>query len=431
MPSARVTRLRIQRHLMMWSWLYAAMTCGVATSAPPKPVASSPVITDSTPGHSAKLEAVIKGAKNLYLVASDGGNGFGFDWADWAEPKLIGPKGELKLTELKWKSATADWGQAQVNRNADGGELRINGKAVSFGIGTHANSVIHFELPDGYEKFVATVGIDNGGSDQGGGSSVQFLVYTETPGPIGQNAPVDRTPENAVAGLDVTDGVELQLFAAEPMLLSPSNIDIDHLGRVWVCEVVNYRRFANGNNPERTEGDRILILEDTNGDGMADKETVFYQGRDIDSAHGVCVLGNRVIVSAGDSVFSFYDDNGDSKADRKEVLFTGIKGTQHDHGFTVLRSAPTVDCTSTSATAVKNCTIQMVRSSSTLLAMKCELLASRIRKAWPSAANWMAAKSILWAGTSATTGNCASTASARSGSPTTMTTATKAFASTT
>ena len=42
---------------------------------------------------------------------------------------------------------------------------------------------------------------------------------------------------------------------------------------------------------------------------------MFYQGREIDSAHGVCVLGNRVIVSAGDSVFSFYDDNGDLKAD--------------------------------------------------------------------------------------------------------------------
>ena len=150
----------------------------------------------------------------------------------------------------------------------------------------------------------------------------------------------DRTPEGAVAGLDVADGVELKLFAAEPLLLSPSNIDIDHLGRIWVCEVVNYRRFANGSNAERAEGDRILILEDTNGDGMADKETVFYQGRDIDSAHGVCVLGNRVLVSAGDSVFSFYDDNGDLKADRKEVLFTGIKGTQHDHGIHSFQFGP-------------------------------------------------------------------------------------------
>jgi putative membrane-bound dehydrogenase-like protein len=319
---------------------YLAAALGVSALAnqacladPPKPIASTSIVSTETPGHAAKIEADIKGQKNLYLVVTDGGNGFGSDWANWAEPKLVGPKGEMKLTDLKWKNASADWGNVGVNKNVNGGDLRIAGKPVEFGIGTHANSIIHFELPEGYDKFVARAGIDNGGSDQGMGSSVQFFVYTSAPGPIGQNAPVDRTPENAVAGLDVTDGVELQLFAAEPMLLSPSNIDVDHLGRIWVCEVVNYRRFANGNNAERVEGDRILILEDTNGDGMADKETVFYQGRDIDSAHGVCVLGNRVIVSAGDSVFSFYDDNGDSKADRKEVLFTGIKGTQHDHGI--------------------------------------------------------------------------------------------------
>jgi len=319
---------------------YLAAALGVSAlanqaclAAPPKPIASTAIVNTETPGHAAKIEADIKGQKDLYLVVTDGGNGYGSDWANWAEPKLIGSKGEVKLTDLKWKNASADWGNVGVNKNVNGGDLRIAGKPVEFGIGTHANSIIHFELPEGYDKFVARAGIDNGGSDQGMGSSVQFFVYTSAPGPIGQNAPVDRTPENAVAGLDITDGVELQLFAAEPMLLSPSNIDIDHLGRVWVCEVVNYRRFANGNNAERVEGDRILILEDTNNDGMADKETVFYQGRDIDSAHGVCVLGNRVIVSAGDSVFSFYDDNGDSKADRKEVLFTGIKGTQHDHGI--------------------------------------------------------------------------------------------------
>ena len=143
----------------------------------------------------------------------------------------------------------------------------------------------------------------------------------------------ERTPDNAVAGLTVADGLEVQLMAAEPMLLSPSNIDVDHLGRVWVCEVVNYRHFANKTNPAREAGDRIAVLEDTNGDGILDKDTTFYQGRDIDSAHGVCVLGNRVIVSAGDSVFSFYDYNSDLKADRKEVLFTGIQGTKHDHGI--------------------------------------------------------------------------------------------------
>lgn len=142
-----------------------------------------------------------------------------------------------------------------------------------------------------------------------------------------------HSPNNAVKNLNVADGLNVQLLASEPAVLSPSNIDVDHKGRIWVCEVVNYRHFANKDNPAREAGDRILVMEDTNNDGTLDKQTTFYQGRDIDSAHGVCVLGNRVIVSAGDSVFDFYDDDGDLKADRKEVLFTGIQGTQHDHGI--------------------------------------------------------------------------------------------------
>ena len=86
-------------------------------------------------------------------------------------------------------------------------------------------------------------------------------------------------------------------------------------------------------SPNGPQGDRIIVVEDTDGDGSADETHVFYQGRDVDSAHGICVLGNRVIVSANDSVFFLIDDDGDLKADRKEILFTGIEGTQHDHGI--------------------------------------------------------------------------------------------------
>ena len=138
-----------------------------------------------------------------------------------------------------------------------------------------------------------------------------------------------RDPVEAVNGLDVADGLECRLFSSEPQISNITNIDIDHLGRVWAAEVKNYRHRHNS----RPEGDRILVLEDTNQDGVADKQTVFYQGRDIDSLHGICVLGNRVIVSAGDKVVSFYDDTNDLQSDRKEVMFSGIAGTQHDHGI--------------------------------------------------------------------------------------------------
>jgi putative membrane-bound dehydrogenase-like protein len=131
--------------------------------------------------------------------------------------------------------------------------------------------------------------------------------------------------------LVVPEGLEATLFAAEPLLSSPSDIDVDSRGRVWVCEVLNYR----GKKETRPEGDRILVVEDTDGDGRADAQTVFHQGRDIDSALGICVIGEgpgrKVIVSCAPNVFIFHDDDGDLKADRRESLFTKTGQSQHDH----------------------------------------------------------------------------------------------------
>lgn len=160
------------------------------------------------------------------------------------------------------------------------------------------------------------------------GGEVPFHVLAS-----GEPQPDSRDPSTAVDGFEIADGVQVELFAAEPMLLSPTSIDVDSQGRVWVCEAVNYRHFRNPNNEERSEGDRILVLEDTDGDGQADKRTVFYQGTEIDSPHGVTVLGDRVIVSAGENVFVFHDKDGDLKADSFDKLFTGISGVQHDHGI--------------------------------------------------------------------------------------------------
>ena len=308
----------------------------------PKPVWASKVITPKTAGHAVQVSVNIAGAKDLYLVAHDGGNGYSCDWASWANPKLTGD-GELDLTIIKWKSAQSGFGSVQVNKNCGGQPIRINGKSYPKGIGTHANSVIHFQLPAGhkFKKFEALAGLDNGGTDQGAcgqSTSIGFAVYTEKPvirtSVAGGNA-VDRDAENALAGLDVADGLDAELFAAEPNILSLSNFDIDHKGRIWACEIVNYRRH----NGKRKEGDRIVICEDTDLNGKADKFTTFYQGNEIDSVHGVCVLptvdgkNTRAIVSAKDKVWIFTDKDGDLKADEKKVLFSGISGTQHDHGI--------------------------------------------------------------------------------------------------
>ncbi|TKK68498.1 c-type cytochrome [Ilyomonas limi] len=146
-------------------------------------------------------------------------------------------------------------------------------------------------------------------------------------------------PENALKGLTVANDLEVHTFATEPMLKNPTNIDVDERGRVWVNEAYNYRPAING-NPTNALGDRIMILEDTNGDGKADTAKVFYQGPELDAPLGICVLGNRVIVSQSPYIWAFYDDNGDDKADRKEILFEGLSGEQHDHGVHAFTFGP-------------------------------------------------------------------------------------------
>ena len=307
-------------------------------AAPAKPVFSSHRVTRETVGHSLEIKADLTGAKKVYLVVTDGGDGFTADWVNWVNPVVKGSYGERSLTEIKPVRTQTGWGSVGLNANADNKPMHVDGKPQSKGIGVHAPSVLEFTLPEGTTSFEAIGALDDGGTKQGGGSTVEFKIYTQAPpeatAKTGGGGALE--PEEALAGLTTAPGLKTETFAAEPMLLSPSSIDVDHLGRVWVAEIVNYRSHSG----KRDTGDRILVLEDTDKDGKADKQTVFYEGKDIISPHGVTVLGNRVIVAANGSVFALTDDNGDLKSDRKEVLFTGVHGAQHDHGIHAFHFGP-------------------------------------------------------------------------------------------
>ncbi|MFL5342810.1 MAG: PVC-type heme-binding CxxCH protein, partial [Gemmataceae bacterium] len=156
-------------------------------------------------------------------------------------------------------------------------------------------------------------------------------------------------PEKAISTMTVADGLQIELFAAEPMLVNPTSIDVDHLGRVWVCEAVNYRRVMFNRPILRPEGDRIVILEDTKGVGKADKSTVFYQGKDLIAPIGICVapIANgkpgacRVYVCQSPDILVFEDLDGDGKADGPpKKLLTGFKGFDHDHGVHGINIGP-------------------------------------------------------------------------------------------
>lgn len=161
------------------------------------------------------------------------------------------------------------------------------------------------------------------------------LAFAANPSGAGPEAAADATKR-----FTVCDGLEATLFASEPMVHNPTDIDIDQRGRVWVAEGVNYRSTFQKWGVLQPDGDRIVVLEDTKGTGHADRETVFYQDPSINAALGICVLGNKVIVSDSPNVFVLTDTDGDGKADKRELLFTGISGIDHDHGVHAFTFGP-------------------------------------------------------------------------------------------
>ncbi len=114
---------------------------------------ASPVIAGK--GSSQKVAVSVKEGKRLVLFVKDGGDGSVNDQVAWIDPVLHGSNGDKKLTELKWSSATSGQGQVRLSRIGDGRPLRVEGQPVD-GIGTSSESVIIYDLPEGYDTFTAT-----------------------------------------------------------------------------------------------------------------------------------------------------------------------------------------------------------------------------------------------------------------------------------
>lgn len=135
-----------------------------------------------------------------------------------------------------------------------------------------------------------------------------------------------KPPEEALKALVVPDDMEVSLFASEPMITNPAAIDIDTHGRVWVAEIQWYRGKA-----KQPPVEKLKVLEDTDGDGRADKATVFAEG--LFGPMSVCVAGDNVYVATSPDLWVYEDKNGDLKADGPpKKLLTGFGGFNHDHG---------------------------------------------------------------------------------------------------
>ena len=156
-----------------------------------KSVWKSNIISATNKQQSTNVSVDITGAKKLYLYVNDGGNGNGWDHADWIEPTLTGPKGSLKLTDLKWISATAGWQNPTVNKSVGGTALTVDGKVYANGIGTHSVSMIEFDIPEGYTQFSAIAALDDECMQHPEGATVKFLIFTQDPS---GTKPADEMP---------------------------------------------------------------------------------------------------------------------------------------------------------------------------------------------------------------------------------------------
>jgi hypothetical protein len=154
-----------------------------------------------------EVKVNIEGAGKLYLVVTDGEDGNRWDHADWIEPRLLGKNESLDLTNIKWISASSGWGTAMMNKSVGGNNLIVDDKEYTNGIGTHSNSIIEYNIPEGFDTFSAIVGLDKECINHTEGATVKFHIFTKYP-----------------TGTPPTDSIQVQL-------------KFDQLGFDGVCRV--------------------------------------------------------------------------------------------------------------------------------------------------------------------------------------------------
>jgi len=144
--------------------------------------------------------------------------------------------------------------------------------------------------------------------------------------------------EDAVKSLTVPEGYKVQLFASEkefPNLANPMQLSFDNQGRLWVATMPTYPHYRPG---DALPNDKILIYEDTDGDGKADKETVF-----ADKLHlpiGFEFAPEGVYLSQEPNLELLQDTDGDGKADRREIILGGFDTHDTHHAIGAYTADP-------------------------------------------------------------------------------------------
>ncbi len=143
---------------------------------------------------------------------------------------------------------------------------------------------------------------------------------------------------DALAKLKVPEGYKIDLFASEVEfkdLANPVQMSFDNKGRLWVATMPSYPHYKPGDSKP---DDKLIILEDTNNDGKADKQTVFVDGLHLPLGFEFAPEG--VYVSQGTNLKLFTDTNGDDKADKEEIILSGFDDHDTHHNSSAFCADP-------------------------------------------------------------------------------------------
>ena len=138
-----------------------------------------------------------------------------------------------------------------------------------------------------------------------------------------------KSPAEMQNDLKVAEGYALNLFASEeqfPELRAPVQIAFDARGRLWVVTMPSFPHTVPGQPQE----DKIIVLEDTDRDGKADRCTTFAEG--FDALDGVAFTEDGVLISEQSRHWLMRDTNGDGRADTKTESLRGLDVTDSHHG---------------------------------------------------------------------------------------------------
>src|SRR5215467_609303 len=130
------------------------------------------------------------------------------------------------------------------------------------------------------------------------------------------------SPEETLKSIVIEKGFRIELFAQEPMLSSPVAMDFDERGRIFVVEMPGYPL-------DTSPSGRVVLLEDTDGDGRPDRRTVFADKLVLPT--GVMRWKKGILVTAAPNVGYMEDTDGDNRADVRQVVLTGFAFTNPQH----------------------------------------------------------------------------------------------------